>query len=271
MLSIALAVLISANPVSALDAQKPKLAVLELTPGAGVDKDVTGPLTEALTTEVGSRGFFQVISQKDIQTMLGMERQKQLLGCSDESNSCLAELSGALGARFVLSGSVARLGDAYQLTLTTLDTQKAVPLARSTRLAKDLKALSQQIPAAAAEATATPLPPPPSRVVPYTLMGTGAASMVFGVVWGAVALGSQSQLEGELKAGATQGGILKGRADYEAQVGAIDRNKVIALSALIIGAGLLTTGILLNPSDSGGGASIALVPTGTGAALVGAF
>ena len=63
-----------------------------------------------ITSEVQRRGFFQVISQQDIATMLGLERQKQLMGCADDSTSCLAELSGALGARFVMSGTLTRLG-----------------------------------------------------------------------------------------------------------------------------------------------------------------
>jgi hypothetical protein len=37
--------------------------------------------------------------------LLGLERQKQMLGCAEDSSNCLAELAGALGARFVLNGS----------------------------------------------------------------------------------------------------------------------------------------------------------------------
>ena len=59
-------------------------------------------LGEALTQELSRRGFFEVISAGDIRALLGVERQRALLGCSD--SSCTAELSGALGARFVLQG-----------------------------------------------------------------------------------------------------------------------------------------------------------------------
>ena len=265
-----LLVALAAAPAPPVAVQKPRLAVLDLVAGSGVETNVTQPLSEALTAEVQRRGFFDVVSQRDINTMLGLERQKQMMGCSDDSSSCLTELSGALGARFVLSGSIARLGSAYQLTLTTLDTQKAQPLGRATRLAKDLAALQMTLPYALAEATATPLPEPPSRVLPFTLIGVGAAGAVFGLAWGAVALGQQNQLQGELDAGATRAGVLQSKASYQARRSAIVTNEIVALAALVAGAALVITGALLMPGE-GAPTSVALIPTTSGAALVGVF
>ncbi|MEW5740885.1 MAG: hypothetical protein AB1938_18340 [Myxococcota bacterium] len=251
-------------------AERPKLAVLELSAGVGLDASVTGPFTDALAAEVQARGFFDVISSRDIQTLLGVERQRQLLGCGEDSKSCMAELSGALGARFVLSGSLAKLGDAYQLTLSTLDSQKAQPIGRATRIAKDLDGLRAALPSAVAEATATPLPPPPSRALPITLIATGSAAALFGVVWGALTLTQQAQLSGTLDAGANQPGVLATRASYEQQVAALTTQKWVALASLLAGAALITTGVLLMPADDGR-ARLALVPTGTGLAVVGSW
>lgn len=104
-------------------AEKPKIIVLDLSAGGGVAPDVVQALSETVATRLAARNFFEVVSSRDIATLVGLERQKQLMGCSEEAASCLAELSGSLGARFVLSGSVTRLGDSYQLNLQTLDTQ----------------------------------------------------------------------------------------------------------------------------------------------------
>src|SRR5947207_17625 len=82
---------------------KPKLIVLRLSVAGGVEPELGGAITEAVTTEVSARGFFNVLSSKDVETLLGVERQKQMLGCADDASSCLSELAGALGARFVLS------------------------------------------------------------------------------------------------------------------------------------------------------------------------
>lgn len=98
-----------------------------------------------------------MISTKEVQSLLGLERQKQMLGCG-EQGSCLAELAGALGAKLVLSGTVGRLGEVYQLTLQMLDSAKAQTLSRSMRIAKTPELLRQQLPFAIAEATGTPAP-----------------------------------------------------------------------------------------------------------------
>jgi hypothetical protein len=260
-----LAVVLAAAPT-----QKPKIAVLDLTPGGGVDSTLTTPIAEAITSEVQRRGFFDVISQRDISTMLGVERQRQLSGCSEQSGSCLTELSGALGARFVLSGTLARLGEAYQLTLNALDTQKAQPLGRSTKLANDLATLQLMIPYAVAEATGTPAPAPPSRVLPLTLIGAGATAVVLGLLLGTVALNAQGQIQGELDAGESQVGVLKSRAYYDLQLVTVERNKYIALGCLVGGAALAVVGLLLMPKDVGA-TQVALVPTLEGGALVGVF
>ncbi len=266
MHALALAVLVATSAAT----EKPKLVVLDLTPAGGVEPQVAGALTEALSTEVAARGFFDVLSSKDIATMLGLERQRQMLGCSDDT-SCLTELTGALGARFVMNGSVAKLGEAFQLTLQTMDSTKAQPIGRSTRIAPDLAALQAQLPYAVAEATGTPLPPPPSRVLPYALMGTGAAAVIGGGVFGMLALSREAQLNGELEASVP--GSFARYEDYERRAQSAAQDKTIALAVAAAGAGLLTAGILLNPSDvpSSGGKQLNVVATGLGAALVGVF
>ncbi|MBK7862379.1 MAG: hypothetical protein IPJ65_27975 [Archangiaceae bacterium] len=254
---LVLALTVAAQPP--VSGERPRLAVLDLATGAGVDAQTAGPFGEAIAAEVQRRGFFEVISQRDISTMLGLERQKQLLGCSEEAQSCLAELSGALGARFVLSGTLARLGDAWQLTLNTLDTKKAQPLGRATRLAKDLAALQATLPYAVAEATATPAPPAKSRVLPYTLVGVGAATAVVGLLLGALALNNQGQLQGELDSGAERPGILDTRASYQRAAAGIERTRWAAIGCLAGGVALAALGLVLMPRDEGA-TQVALLP-----------
>jgi len=266
--SVLLAALLAAAPGPA-PSGKPKLMVMELTPAGGVDKEVAGALTEAITNELASRGFFTVVSSKDIRTLLGLERQKQLLGCS-EGSSCLAELAGAIGAKFVLSGSIAQLGDVFQLTLQTLDSEKAQPVGRSTRLAKDLSTLREQLPFSVAEATATPLPPAPSRVLPYSLVGVGGLSLVGGLVLGLTALTREAAVNNELSQSAS--GALRTLDSYQRDREQIIQQKNLSLGLLGAGAVLGGLGILLNPPDVASGsarASVRLVPGPNGVALAG--
>lgn len=74
--------------------------------GVDVPQDVTNFYTEHLAGRLGEHGL-QVVTQKEISTLLTLERQQQLMGC--EVESCAAELAGALGADAVLMGDVARL------------------------------------------------------------------------------------------------------------------------------------------------------------------
>ncbi len=253
---------VAAPPPAKGPTGKPRLVVLELTAAGGVDPTVAGALAETITITVAQRGFFDVVSTKDVQTLLGMERQKQMMGCSEDGQSCLAELAGAIGARFVLSGSLARLGDAYQLTLQTLDSSKAQPLGRSVRIASSLEALRAQLAYSVAEATGTPLPPPPSRVLPYTLIGAGAVAMLAGGLFGVQAITREGAINRELENPAALGTL----PSYRQEVAAIGTGKTASLAALCGGAALIGLGLVLNPpevvSERGASASLFLGPSG---------
>ena len=53
----------------------------------------------------------EVVTAQDIATLLGMERQRALVGCSDEANSCMAELANALGCDATLVVNLVRFED----------------------------------------------------------------------------------------------------------------------------------------------------------------
>ena len=263
--------LLLALTVFAAAPEKPKLVVLDLQVGAGIDATLVGPLTDAVTHEAERSGFFDVVSSRDLQTLLGVERQRQLMGCGEEaSRACMAELTGALGARFVMNGTVARLGDAYQLTLNTLDSQKAQPLGRSTRVARSFEALRAALPWAVAEATATPLPAPPSRVLPYTLIGVGGAAAIFGLAWGAVVLTQEQQLQTTLQTAGATTQLLNTRESYFTQAQNLERLRWGAIGAATAGLAALIVGLVLLPAD-GATTQVALVPTGAGLGLAGRF
>jgi hypothetical protein len=261
---------LAAAPVPT-DNTHPKLAVIELTVAGGIDPAVSGPITEAITNEIASRGFFDVISSRDVQTLLGAERQRQMLGCAEEG-ACLTELAGALGARFVLSGSLAKLGDTYQLTLQTLDSRKAQPVGRSTRLAKDLATLRAQLPWALAEATATPAPPPPSHLLSYSLIGVGAAAIVGGAALGLSANSESAGIQHDFAQSDANPSfhLLKPASQYQSDVSRLQVESAAAIAAVAVGAVGVGVGLYLSPSD-GGGARVALVPSLSGVALAGVW
>lgn len=250
---------------------KAKIAVLELTAAGEVDPAIAKSLTEAVTAELDARGYFEPLSSAEIATLLGVERQKQLLGCSD--TSCVAELAGALGAPYLMSGSLARLGDVYQLNVQVIDTVRAHPVGRSTKVARNLEALRALLPWAVAEACGTPLPPPPSRVLPYSLIAAGGAAVIAGGVLGIMALNNESVVRGELSADDTNGTVVLRTADhYQARLQGVAMMKTLSLVTLLVGAVMVAGGVWLMPPDAPQtGVKVALVPALNGLGLGGSF
>jgi len=111
-----------------------RLAVLDLKP-LGAPADLAHTLTGVIAEEAGKIPGITAMSQAEIGAMLGLERQKQMLGCGDES--CLAEIGGALGAKQVISGSLGLVGSSYVLQLELVDTAHAKVLDRESKTVTD--------------------------------------------------------------------------------------------------------------------------------------
>lgn len=246
---------------------KAKLVVLSLTAPKELPASTLAALNDAIAHAAAQRGFFEVLSSHDVEVLLGLERQKELLGCSE--GSCLTELSGALGARFVLSGTLGQVGESWQLSLTTQDTQKAITIGRATRIARDVEALHALLPWMVSEATATPLPPAPSRFWPITAISAGSLLAIAGAYVGVRALEDETSTRNELARGTLLPGLLGPVAQYQDMETSIRVRKTGSIIALAIGAGLVALGIWLWKPDPSRGAAVALLPTADGVVLVG--
>jgi hypothetical protein len=256
-------------------ADKPRLLVTNLS-AQGVAAEEAQALTDAVVQALSQRGLFEIVSSKDLETALGAERQRQLLGvCERDPSACAHDVGQAVTAPFVLSGQLSKIGSAYQLSLQMVDTTRGVSQARSIRLARDLETLRALVPYLAAEATGSPLPPPPSKVLPISLIAVGGAAFVAGAVLGMLALSRESVLNDELcPTGATaltrcSGVSLRPRDYYVQQNASIGAQKTAALALLLGGATVTVLGIVFWPKDVG--PRLALVPTFNGFALAGLF
>lgn len=260
--TVALCLALAATPA------KTRIAVTGLSSAGEVDPKVAEAIGESVTAEVAARGYFEPISAGEIATLLGVERQRQLLGCGDDS--CMTEIASALGAPYVMSGSLTKLEGIFQLNLQVIDSQKARTLGRSTKIARDFEGLRSLIPYAVAEACGTPLPPPPSRALPITLISVGGLSFVGGGVLGLIALNSESATTGALSADDNNPSVLSPAETYRARFNETALQRTIALSALLAGAALIGLGVFFMPPDAPQpGVRVSLVPTLTGAAIVG--
>ena len=140
-------------PFSADGAGRQKIAVLDVRAIQGVSPGTATILT-AIVVDGASKGF-DVISQADVSAMVGFEKQRQMLGCAEDSG-CLAEIGGALGVDFVLSGQVGQIGSRYHLSFQLLDAKRAKVVSRAARFSeRDDDALAVAAQTAVADLMAT--------------------------------------------------------------------------------------------------------------------
>ena len=100
MLSLLLTLSLAAAPAAELRVAAPALSYSNLDPRTG------DFFLDALGQQLIKQGI-KVTSQKEIAAVLGLERQKQLLG-SGAGDASLMELGGAFGADAILTGSLAK-------------------------------------------------------------------------------------------------------------------------------------------------------------------
>ena len=90
--------------------EKPRIVVLQIDGSTDALKRIGAAVSEQVLTELQRTGRFDAMGTSDLQVLLGMERQRSLLGCSPEGESaCLAEISAALENRILADLDLLRL------------------------------------------------------------------------------------------------------------------------------------------------------------------
>lgn len=237
-----------------------------------VDAKLAEFYAEHLAQELKRQGL-EVVTKKETTMLLGLERQKALLGCTDVS--CMAELSSALGAEAVLLGDVARLKDGHQLNLKLISASTAKTLTTYTEqvgLAEDdvvsgLTRAGAQLAAGALLATGRPGPRRgPSPALALTVLGLGVAL---------AGAGTAGVVYSESAYAALQGGSPGARATALRRDGEVFGN--LGVAALAVGGAALATGVVLliagraasSPSPAGQVTVSALPFPGGGGLVVG--
>ena len=112
-----------APPPEPKSSTRSRLLVMNLEDKGGVSENTRALLNELLLTEFQHARRFEVFGQADITNMLGLEIQRQLAGCADES--CLAEVGGALGVDRAVFGSLGLIDDVFLFNLKLVNLQTA--------------------------------------------------------------------------------------------------------------------------------------------------
>lgn len=119
LLALVAALPLAAQAAPAKEARL-RVAVMPVRAGMGVEPKLAELVTDALVAELTDRGLLTITS-KDVETALGFARQKQMLGCGDDT--CLAEIAGAMGADRVVSGDIAQVRELTVFSVQLFNTK----------------------------------------------------------------------------------------------------------------------------------------------------
>ncbi|MBS1152032.1 MAG: hypothetical protein H6Q89_3730 [Myxococcaceae bacterium] len=102
-----LVLFLAVTPPASIKLASPGISSVNVTP------ELQNFVTDHLNQHLVLAGV-DVLSSSQVAAVVGLERQKQLLGCSS-NNECIAEFANALGVDGLLLGSLAKFGATYQL------------------------------------------------------------------------------------------------------------------------------------------------------------
>jgi hypothetical protein len=114
-----------------------------------LDAQATRFYSDHLAHALAENGL-HVVTASEMSALLSNERQKQLLGCSETSSACVAELADALGADGIVTGSIGKFDRRYQINVSVLSARGSGALAAFTGEVVGDEALLDELTRAAA-------------------------------------------------------------------------------------------------------------------------
>lgn len=133
---IAAAVVLPSGPAraeaarSASAAARVRIAMLGLNAGEGITEKTAAMAEEMLLNALHRTRRFAVVGRSDVANLVGFERQKQIVGCKDDT-SCAAEIAGSMGVPFLAAASIGRIGPFVVVSLKIIDVPRATVVSRS--------------------------------------------------------------------------------------------------------------------------------------------
>lgn len=122
----------------------------------------------------------EVTTPSALASMLGFERQRELLGCNENKGACMAELASALGADGILGGSITRSGESYLAVLRLVRQKDGKVWWSTSSRVKGEEALLDWLDAQAESAVSAIFPKPKVLVAPLVTGLSGVAAIGVG-------------------------------------------------------------------------------------------
>ena len=124
--------------------ERDSLALMDFTFTEGeVSASTAEKCTDAATNSVTRLKLFNVITGNDIRSMIEQQQLKEMMNCDAES--CMAQIAGALEARYMLTGKVSKAGNSWTVNLTLLDVETAQAVDRQTATFSDEAKIIEEV------------------------------------------------------------------------------------------------------------------------------
>jgi len=104
---------------------KEKIAVIDLEAQYGVDVNLSKAISVEIRDAIHNFGEFEVLSKDDLEVIAQRVKIQQDLGCED--TLCLINIGRSIGTRFIIAGSVSKLGHVFSIHLRLIDTEGENP------------------------------------------------------------------------------------------------------------------------------------------------
>jgi hypothetical protein len=113
---------------------------------ASAASEASATLTQKLSSGFSRHASLEVLGSEDLRALVDLAAEQQRLGCDEAAEDCLAEMGDALGARFVVTSRMGRVGSIVSLQVSILDVEKAAPIGRQSVEGDTVDAVVRQIP-----------------------------------------------------------------------------------------------------------------------------
>lgn len=97
-------------------AEAPGLKVLVLEPTGDAPAGVKTAVRATLVTEIANLDDFNAVSTQELAAVMGVEAEKQALGCNE--SSCLTDVAGALNADLVVVTQISALAETFLISVS---------------------------------------------------------------------------------------------------------------------------------------------------------
>lgn len=247
----------------------------------GLDEKAGEFYADQVSQQLSFHGL-KVITRSEVGALLGNERQRELLGCHDESGSCAVELAGALGSDALLLGEAAKVGEKYRLSVRLVSAKNGDKLSSAVVTGSSEDAVLEAFGQSAAERMAKETiakvrkQPLPSDAVGVTTQRTGSKRFFWipAAVGGAALLGGGAAY---FMAKSRYDELRSGNPLTEAEGSALRSSgqslQTLSMAGFALGAAGLATaaGLYALGSESVIEAGVVIGPTGASVGFAGSF